>query len=227
MNPWLLAEGFSDRLEIEVDWVEGCKPGPKTIEGLRRIAVEYGPPGRPVEITLDDEIPRAVWDGSRDQGDQREQRIVEKYADLSDAPYDPEFRSGRLYVLFVPASRYGLNGYSTGWFVTRGDSRVLVDGIVVFRAPHARYAKLWLSLDKMERMTLIHEFDFTAPSPSGTLSFDVAPYLTDDQKNNGVDVGFKVSAQNEDHPAAGYTDLLCPLPAPPAPVTTTPPTFTG
>ena len=29
------------------------------------------------------------------------------------------------------------------------------------------------------------------------------------------------------HPAAGYTDLLCPLPAPPAPVTTTPPTFTG
>ena len=78
-----------------------------------------------------------------------------------------------------------------------------------------------------EQLALIHEFDFTAPSPSGTLSFDVAPYLTDDQKNNGVDVGFKVSAQNEDHPAAGYTDLLCPLPAPPAPVTTTPPTFTG
>jgi hypothetical protein len=74
---------------------------------------------------------------------------------------------------------------------------------------------------------LIHEFDFTAPSTSGSLTFDVSPFLTDDQRNEGVDVGFKVSVQHENHPSAGYADLLCPLPAPPAPVTTTEPAFTG
>lgn len=159
MNPWLLAEGFSDRLEIEIDWVEGCKPGPKTVEGLRRIALEYGPAGQPVEITLDDEIPLKDWKSAGPSGDDPEQKIVERYADLLGAPEDAEFRTARLYVLFAPESRMrGLNGYSTRWIVPRGGDRADVDGIVVYRAPHERYAKLWLSRDKMERMTLIHEF---------------------------------------------------------------------
>lgn len=159
MNPWLLAEGFSDRLEIEIDWVEGCKPGPKTVEGLRRVALEYGPAGHPVEITLDDEIPLKDWKTAGPSGDDPEQKIVERYADFAGAPEDPEFRTAHLYVLFAPEARmHGLNGYSTQWIVPRGGDRAGVDGIVVYRAPHERYAKLWLSRDKMERMTLVHEF---------------------------------------------------------------------
>ena len=168
MNPWLLADGFAERVEVEVDWVEGCRPGPKTIEGLREILRKYGPAGRPIEISLDDEIPRAEWDEPVRPGpavfgyhgvlpNDRVQRLVERHADLAWEPFDPDFRTERRYVLFAPeGGKYF--GYSADWKVTRGSDRVAVSGVVVFRNAHRRYARLWLSLDKMERMTLIHEF---------------------------------------------------------------------
>src|SRR3989442_7111926 len=103
MSPSLFADSFAERVEVEVDWVEGCRPGPKTIEGLREILQKYGPAGRPVEISLDDEIPRAEWDepvppgpygltrfapgGSYD----RVQRLVRRHADPAWGPFDPAF----------------------------------------------------------------------------------------------------------------------------------------
>src|SRR5262249_53576439 len=34
----------------------------------------------------------------------------------------------------------------------------LVSGLVVSRSAHRKYARLWISLDRLEEMTLIHEF---------------------------------------------------------------------
>lgn len=157
MDPWLLADDFAERVVIEVDWVEGCMPGRLTIAGLRALLVKYGPPGRPVEVLLDDEIPRHAWDEGGAVGSARVDRLVERHADLVDEPYDPEFRTDRRYVFFAP--RLGrLNGYSTSWSVIRNEERVSLQGVVVLREPHERYARLWISRDKLERMTLIHEF---------------------------------------------------------------------
>ena len=78
----LLREGVSDRTVVEIDWVEGCEPGPQAIAGLEAILKKYSPPNHAVEIVVDQEIPRAAW----------------------------------------------------------------------------RYALLWIDLDRLERMTLIHEF---------------------------------------------------------------------
>src|SRR5262249_33784772 len=83
MNPWFLGDGFSDRIEIEVDWVAGCKPGPHTIEGLRSIAVKYAPAGVPVDVTLDDEIPRAEWDATAKRAGDRVDPLVLKHADYA------------------------------------------------------------------------------------------------------------------------------------------------
>ena len=157
MNPWFLGDGFSDRIEIEVDWVEGCRPGPHTIEALRAIAGKYAPRGVPVAVTLDDEIPRSEWDATKNRERGRVDPLVAKHADFAREPCDPDFRTAHLYILFAPGSGPWYFGYSNSWYV-EGEGSTPVDGIVVFHDAHARLAKLWLSCDRMEAMTLIHEY---------------------------------------------------------------------
>jgi hypothetical protein len=48
LDPWLLADGFADRVVIEIDWVAGAKPGPLTVARLQETLVKYGP--RSVEL---------------------------------------------------------------------------------------------------------------------------------------------------------------------------------
>lgn len=154
MDPWLLGDGLADRVEIEVDWVEGCKPGPLTLQGLHDVVVKYGPPGRPVEIREDETIPRAEWDAaSGDRSEAAARTLGQAHAN----PFVPAGTEHR-YVLFAPGRRDGLNGVSISWPVERDGKAEWARSVVVFRAGHARYAKLWISLDKLERMTLVHEF---------------------------------------------------------------------
>ena len=158
MDPWLLGDGFSDRIAIEVDWVEGCKPGPHTIEGLRSIAVKYAPPGVPVAVTLDDEIPRAEWDVAAKRGAFRIDPFVAKHADFASEPCDPEFRNAHFYVLFAPGTEKWLFGYSGNWFDESDEATVPVQGIAIFHGAHKRFAKLWFSCDRLEAMTVKHEY---------------------------------------------------------------------
>src|SRR5262245_56048361 len=80
MNPWFLGDGFSDRISIEVDWVAGCKPGPHTIEALRTIAVKYAPVNVPVDVVLDEEIPRSEWDSTAKSAGDRVDPLVREHA---------------------------------------------------------------------------------------------------------------------------------------------------
>ena len=150
----LLAEGYADELIVEVDWVAGCEPGLKTIAGLERILDKYLAPGLKYEIYLDDEIPLELWQPETNPLSEIE-KLVRQFAS------DDVKRAARLehrYVLFVPSAG-GRNGFATNWILGRESTEpITVEGLVVARAIHERQAKLWLSRDKFERMTLIHEF---------------------------------------------------------------------
>jgi hypothetical protein len=139
---------------IEVDWVAGCKPGPLTLAGLQRVVEKYGPPGRPVEIRSDDEIPLSEWESTATVDDA--QRIDALVSDHAEPVHEPGVEPR--YILFAPLSKDGLFGFSTTWPFQRDGRDDRVSGVVVFRKSHERYAKLWISLDKLERMTLVHEF---------------------------------------------------------------------
>jgi len=152
LDPWLLGERFSDRTVIEIDWIEGCKPGPQTVAGLEAILKKYSP-NHAVEIVNDTEIPRAEWDKLQSAPD-RLDRLVQKYAGIERASAPgAEWR----YVLFAPDVG-GYFGHSFTWLVERGGKTTLVSGLVVSRSAHLKYTLLWIDLDRLERMTLIHEF---------------------------------------------------------------------
>jgi len=145
----LLREGVSDRTVVEIDWVEGCKPGPQAIAGLEAILKKYSPPNHAVEIVVDQEIPRAEWDPLSWR-----ERLIEKYAGVERASVP---RTAWRYVVFVPEAG-GFFGHTFVRSVTRDGVTTAVKGLVVSRSAHQKYALLWIDLDRLERMTLIHEF---------------------------------------------------------------------
>jgi tetratricopeptide (TPR) repeat protein len=153
MDPWLLAEGFGERLIVEIDWVDGCRPGERTLAGFDRILRRYVPSDRELQVTLDEEIPQSAWEEASKKRDPVK-ALVEQFAGVG-----PVAESGteRRYVLFVPEF-HGFFGYSTAWTVERAGTVVPVQGVVVAREAHEEVAKMWLDRDKIERGTLIHEF---------------------------------------------------------------------
>ena len=160
LDPWLLAEGLTDRVVVEIDWVEGCKPGPLTVQGLHDLLVELGPPGRSVEVVLDDEISREAWDEARAEQGVHDpvDLLVERYAYLAGEPFDAGSRVERRYALFVPDA-HGNFGYSASWPVSRGDETTIVRGVVVSRGLHARYGE---AADLMgELLSRGHDYWFT------------------------------------------------------------------
>ena len=146
-------EGVSDRTVVEIDWVEGCKPGPQTVAGLEEILKKYSPPNHAVEIVVDQEIPLVEWDESRSPAHDGVE-LIEKYAGVERASAP---RTAWRYVLFVPSAG-GFFGHTFDRSVTRDGVTTEVKGLVVSRSAHQRYSLLWIDLDRLERMTLIHEF---------------------------------------------------------------------
>ncbi|HEX4822950.1 MAG TPA: hypothetical protein VFV19_01420 [Candidatus Polarisedimenticolaceae bacterium] len=154
LDPWLLGDGFSRVTVVEIAWVEGCKPGPETIGGLEAILHEYSPNRHPCEVIVDQEIPLARWNELKGSGDAM-RRIADTYARAERALVaGTEWR----YVLFVPELGAGYFGYSSTVWTLHDGKAIPVSFVSVSRDAHARYAHLWLSFDRMEEMTLVHEF---------------------------------------------------------------------
>lgn len=151
LDPWLLADGLSERVVVEIDWVAGARPGPRAVAGLDRVLRRYVPASVPVEVLLDDEIPEQAW---RSAGAHPESKLVESWAQTATAEPGVE----RRYALFLPTLRHGLFGYSSDWSFLRDGEPIQVRGVVVSYDAHARYAKLWIDVDRLLRGTLIHEF---------------------------------------------------------------------
>ena len=175
LDPWLLADGLGDGLIVEIDWVEGCKPGPRTLRGFERVLHRYVPASRQIEIVLDDEIPLVAWDDNIERAghDATIQRLVEVFAGTVARP-EPGVE--KRYVLFVPERR-GSYGVSQAWEVERNERTILVQGVIVAREAHERSAKLWLSRDRFERGTLIHEFGHQFGLVTNDLHERVHPHM--------------------------------------------------
>lgn len=154
MNPWVLSSLATRRLVIEVDWVEGCRPGPRTLDGLRKTLERYSPPGRPFEIVVDEEIPRAEWEACCRTDPTT---LVATHLDRTSS-YEQGIEVN--YVLVAPYQEgdRGLFGYSTTWVIERAGKPLGVEGVSIFRDAHDRWAVLWFTRDRIERMTLIHEY---------------------------------------------------------------------
>lgn len=153
LDPWLLAEGFAQRTVVEIDWIEGCKPGPRTIAALEAVLEEYSPPDRTTEVVLDEEIPRSEWGEHLPDGPTFE-ALLARHAGI--ARYGAPGTEWR-YALFVPEMA-GYFGHTIDVPVARDGATIHVPGLVVARDEHARFARLWISLDGVEQMTLVHEF---------------------------------------------------------------------
>jgi hypothetical protein len=152
-DPSLLADGAADRTVVEIDWVAGCKPGPDTLAGLEFVLRKYSPPRRPIDIVSDQEIRRGDWD-ALSSVPSRIDEIVRRYAGVEGANQP---RTAWRYVLFVPeAGRYF--GHTFATVMERDGRTTTVLGVLVSHAAHDRYAKLWIDLDRLQRMTLVHEF---------------------------------------------------------------------
>ena len=149
----LLGDGLIDRTVVEIDWIEGCKPGPQTVAGLETILKKYSPPGRSIEIVIDQEIPHVELSGSNSPGE-IVARLVERYAGVERARAP---RTAWRYLLFVPTAGVYF-GHTFNVPVTRDALTTVVQGLIVSRSAHLRYAWFWIDLDLLERMTLVHEF---------------------------------------------------------------------
>ena len=71
MNPALLAGFRTERLIVEADYVDGCRPKPKALRALRKAVKRYTPLGEQTEIIVDDVIPRSEWEAAGPDGTAR------------------------------------------------------------------------------------------------------------------------------------------------------------
>jgi tetratricopeptide (TPR) repeat protein len=130
--------------------VQAGTPSSSWLEAVLR---EYSPPHHPCEVVLSQEIPRAAWD-DLNSAPNRLDAVVQRYAGAEwVGEPDTEWR----YVLFVPDAG-GDFGHTFSSLVERGGITSLVTGVLVARSAHRKYARLWVSLDGLEEMTLVHEF---------------------------------------------------------------------
>jgi hypothetical protein len=46
----------AERIEVEIDWLPGCRPAAATVDGIQSFLREYAAPAQGVEVWLDEEI---------------------------------------------------------------------------------------------------------------------------------------------------------------------------
>ena len=144
-------------IAFEVHWVDGYRPTPFAMDGLRE-AIRRFAPEKTVTIEVDETpIPKAEWEGS-DGGEGEADAWVERH--LRALPgSDP----GPIQVHYIPNGRkwfdMGFFGMASGADVERPDgSFARVPVIYMASQTIVDNSILWLAPKRGERSTLIHEF---------------------------------------------------------------------
>ena len=156
LDPYVLTALVSERLLLEVDWVAGHRPSYAALEAAESLLRDHCEAGRRIEIVLDDEIPRANWEAH--PGRRGLERLVAEWLDA-----DPtDWKSTEvIHVLYVPDSAPWYEGRLSGLadriLFERENKVAAVRSVLLFTDEIRRDASLWITTDKVERATLIHE----------------------------------------------------------------------
>lgn len=150
LNPFLLTNRISERVIIEVDWVEGGEPKEEALDGLVHALVSVCPPGKAIDLRVDEAIARSAWEAARQSAD--------GWEGLAAAAFDahPASRrtAERVHVLYLPEGDAWFGPGVSG----RHESREGIDTVLIFFEQVRRVAQLWITPRKVEQSILIHEF---------------------------------------------------------------------
>jgi len=151
MNPFVLENLLTDRLVVEVDWVEGGAPDPEALQGFEEALRTYLPDKR-ISIEVGGEIPRSVWDDAA--GDfLMKSPLLGPYLNTDPRNWqDTEL----LYVVYAPEG-----GDYVGWMAQlaleyRGQFS-MVPTIFIFFETINREASWPVTAARVERAVLVHE----------------------------------------------------------------------
>jgi hypothetical protein len=155
LNPYLLTTAVFDRVVVEIDWVDGCEPAPKAVRRLERVLGTVLPAELEVEVVVDDRIERARWDRAVAAGaiDALAGESIDRLPDLVG-------RTEVVYVLYLPRhpDRPEAFGAAVPWTFERDGVVHEVSGLFVSRDNLERRALLWVTANRIDRSTLVHEF---------------------------------------------------------------------
>jgi hypothetical protein len=156
MNPFILTNLVSSRVVVEIDRVAGFVPSHKALQAVERVLVDHCESGKRVEVVLDDEIPREVW--QKAAGRSGLEGLVARYLDRDPTDWT---HAEVVYVLYAPDSRpwYGKSvSGMTDWIAfSKGGAVTTVRTILLFTDEIRRDALLWITPAKVERAVLVHE----------------------------------------------------------------------
>ena len=154
MNPDFLAPGVR-QVQVEVDWIEGWKPGEVALQALQAEIRQWAPTGTDVSVRVDSPISRLDWSAAED--------TFGHTAALVRANGDPtggEEHVTQLHVAYVPTLRpFGMRGalgvtlplpHGTG----ADEMRM---SLVLGTEQIQKIAALWIGPRKVERTVLVHE----------------------------------------------------------------------
>jgi hypothetical protein len=156
MNPFILTNLVSSRVVVEIDRVAGFEPSRKALQAVERALAEHCESGKRVEVVLDDEIPKAVWEEAA--GRSGLESLVARHLDHDPADWA---NAEVVYVVYAPDSRpwYGksVSGMTDHVTLSRGGTVATVQTILLFTDEIRRDALLWITPAKVERAVLVHE----------------------------------------------------------------------
>ena len=156
LNPFVLTGLVSERLLLEVDWVEGYRPSNEALLTAESVLRELCDGGRRIDVVRDDEIPLATW--KEHAGREGLERLVASQLDADPADWG---RVEVVYVLYAPDSAAWYAGPVSGMtdrITFERQGRVLaVRSVLLFTDEIRRDASLWITAAKVERSTLVHE----------------------------------------------------------------------
>src|SRR6185503_10550934 len=154
MNPGFLGPNVR-RVDVEVDWIEGWKPGEAAVEALRAEIRQWAAPGAEISTRVDPPVSREDWSEAED--------TFGHTAALVRANGDPTGTAEHvteLHVVYVPTLRsFGAHG-------ALGVTLPLPHGphaedlrlcLVLGTEQIQKIAALWIGPRKVERTVLVHE----------------------------------------------------------------------
>jgi len=152
MNPFVLTNVVSDRVLIEVDWVEGATPHAEALARMETTLREYAVEGKQIVVDFSDEIPLEEWSAA--PGDFLDKgALLGRYLNRDPEAWD-EYEL--IHVVYVPGEPE-FHGWMTRVALERDASPVVTTVIFMFPEKIAGTAELWIDHKQIERAVLTHE----------------------------------------------------------------------